>query len=82
MAVDIPAFAQTQLSLLAAELAEEIAESSALVAGRMCYTQTIQRCPSLPFTTLAHALCNESPKQTTNFPTPNLISTTTTGATN
>ncbi|KAK3904829.1 hypothetical protein C8A05DRAFT_31352, partial [Staphylotrichum tortipilum] len=32
MAVDVPAFAQNQLSLLAAELAAEIAESSALVS--------------------------------------------------
>ncbi|KAG7292579.1 hypothetical protein NEMBOFW57_002614 [Staphylotrichum longicolle] len=32
MAVDIPTFAQTQLTLLASELAAEIAESSALVA--------------------------------------------------
>lgn len=35
MAVDVPAFAQTQLGLLASELAAEIAESSALVSLRM-----------------------------------------------
>ena len=32
MPLDIPTFAQTQLSLLAAELAAEIAESAALVS--------------------------------------------------